>query len=316
MSSIENEMGTAGPTTRYGATRQIWLIMCAGSAAALAAIAAAIGVLFRGSGAVREVISVRGEPYVMATDGVYAYNAQRIVAEGAGWDVFTLFVVVPALSISLPFIWRRSIRAHLFAAGLLAYLFYQYFMYAMTWAYGPLFPLFVLIYALSLVGAIALLVAVGRDGVSAVPTHFPRRSTAAFAIVMSGVLLLMWAGRIAVGLAAGGEATLLGQTTLVVQAMDLGLVVPAGLFVGIALLRRRLSGYLFAPVYLVTATAMAAAILAMLLSAWAVEGELVLGPALLFAVATAAGAWLGLEAFGAVGTTKESFRRLLPILRT
>lgn len=36
-----------------------------------------------------------------------------------------------------------SLRARMLAVGLLAYLFYQYMMYALFWALGPLFPLFI-----------------------------------------------------------------------------------------------------------------------------------------------------------------------------
>ena len=55
----------------------------------------------------------------MATTGVYQWNGQRVVAEGIGWDLFTLLVVVPVLLLSLPFVARESFRGWLFALGLL-----------------------------------------------------------------------------------------------------------------------------------------------------------------------------------------------------
>ena len=42
--------------------------------------------------------TVRGGTYDVALNGVYANNAQRLVAEGVGWDVFTLIVVRARLS--------------------------------------------------------------------------------------------------------------------------------------------------------------------------------------------------------------------------
>src|SRR5512133_1691778 len=101
--------------------------------------ASAVGVFLRGDGAAVTVVSPRGERYPMISSGVYAWNAQRIVAEGVGWDVFTLAVVVPALLLSIPWLLRGSLRARLAVLGLLAYVFYQYLMYALAWAFGPLF---------------------------------------------------------------------------------------------------------------------------------------------------------------------------------
>ena len=53
-----------------------------------------IGVFFRGSGASRSVISERGEEYEMVVDGIYKFNSERMVAEGIGWDIFSLFIAV------------------------------------------------------------------------------------------------------------------------------------------------------------------------------------------------------------------------------
>jgi len=74
-------------------------ILLLGIAAAVAA-AAWLGVFARGDGTTAPATSIRGESYEYATTGVYAYNAQRVVAEGVGWDVFTLFVVVPSLVVA------------------------------------------------------------------------------------------------------------------------------------------------------------------------------------------------------------------------
>ena len=64
--------------------------------AAVAGLASGLGVFARGDGSFQIVTSVRGVTYEMATNGVYAFNSRQLVAEGIGWDVFTLFVAVPA----------------------------------------------------------------------------------------------------------------------------------------------------------------------------------------------------------------------------
>jgi hypothetical protein len=224
----------------------------------------------------------------MATSGVYAYNAQRVVAEGVGWDVVTLFLAVPALLLAAPLVARGSFRGRLFAVGLLGYFLYQYLEYAVTWALGPLFLLFVAIYATSLVG-------IAWIGWSLVKEHpatmfaerFPRRGWAALNLAMSSLLTLLWLQRIA--LATRGEpGLLLGETTLTVQALDLGLLVPTSVLIAILVLRRTEIGYALAASFGVTFATMTAAIAAMLVSAAVIEGTVEMVPLAIFALASLA----------------------------
>lgn len=258
--------------------------------AVAAAITSAVGVFGRGDGATVLVTSVRGETYPMMTTGVYAWNAQRLVAEGVGWDAFTLFVVCPAAIATAAFVARGSLRARLVALGVLAYFFYQYLMYATTWALGPLFPAFVAIFAASLGGLawIGSTLARERLGERFAPS-FPRRSAATLAFLLAALLLAMWIPRIVTALRGDlAGAMVLGQTTLVVQALDLGLLVPLAVAAGVTVLRRRAVGYVLAAVFAVKALAMASAICAMLLVAWRVEGTLDAAPFAVFATAAAA----------------------------
>ena len=116
-------------------TTQIGIVVLCLAIALLTAGAAAAGLFLRGDGSFEPVTSVRGEQYEMATTGVYAYNAERVVAEGIGWDVFTLLFAVPALLAALPSLARGTLRGKLFALGNHAKQFYQKLMYAMTWAF-------------------------------------------------------------------------------------------------------------------------------------------------------------------------------------
>lgn len=275
--------------------------ICAG-VAVLAGIAAALGVFARGGGTLESVINERGVPYEMATTGVYAYNAQRVVAEGIGWDIFTLLIAVPALVVAAFLVARGSFRGRLFAAGLLGYFFYQYLEYAVTWAFGPLFLLFVAIYAASLAGLVWIGVSIARDGVAGrFGERFPRRSWAVLSIAMASMLTLLWLQRIAAALGGdllGGGLT--SETTMTVQALDLGLVVPTSIIIAVLVWRRGAAGQVLAAVYSVTFVAMALAIVAMLLSAWAAEGNLELPPVAIFGLAAAAAVAIGLRMYRSV----------------
>lgn len=257
--------------------------------ALLAGTAAAIGITQRGSGATAEATSILGERYSYAIDGVYAHNAVRVVAEGVGWDAVTLFLAVPALLVAAVFVARGSLRARLAALGLFGYLAYQYLMYAMFWAVGPLFPLFVVLYPAALLG-IAWIVGTldTRALAAAVGPGFPRRTLAVFAAVMSAMLVVMWVPRIAAGIAGDPVgANLLGTPTLTVQALDLGLVVPLSLATAVLVWRRHRAGYVLGALFTVKAVTMAGAIVAMLVSAWMVEGTLEVVPFAIFGAVTA-----------------------------
>lgn len=275
--------------------------LCAG-VALLAGIASALGVFARGDGTVETVTNARGVVYEMVTTGVYAYNAQRVVAEGIGWDIFTLLIAVPALFVAAFLVARGSFRGRLLALGLLGYFFYQYLEYAVTWAFGPLFLLFVVIYAASLAGMLWVGISLIRDGVAGrFSERFPRRSWAVLNVTMAALLTLLWVQRIVAALggelAAGG---LTSETTMTVQALDLGLVVPTSVFVAVLTWRRSAAGYVLAAACAVTFAAMASAIVGMLLSAWAVEGTLAVAPVAIFSVAAVAAVALGARMYRSV----------------
>lgn len=261
------------------------------------AVTAALGVFGRGDGSTATGVSIRGEEFEYATTGVYAYNAERVVAEGVGWDALTLFVAVPALLACVPFVARGSLRGRLVAAGILGYFVYQYLMYAVFWALGPLFPAFIVLYPVSAAGIVWI---VSTLDVRTLPgrfsDRFPRRGMAIFSGAISLMLVAMWVPRIATGLSGDlAGAGLLGTQTFAVQALDLGIIVPLALATALLVWRRRPAGYLLAAVFSVKGVTMSGAIVAMLVSAWIVEGAPEVLPLALFSAVTAVA---GAIAFG------------------
>lgn len=239
----------------------------------------------------------------MATTGVYANNALQVVAEGVGWDVFTLVVAAPALLLAAIGVWRGSSRAALLATGLLGYVLYNHLEYAVTWAFGPLFPLFVILFAASLAGLIGFGALLAAEGIGhRFSERFPRRSWAALSIGMSVLLTVMWAGRIVDALGSDIPPQLHGETTMTVQALDLGLVVPVSLIIAVAALRRHPAGLVAAASFSVTFVAMAAAIAAMMVSSWMVTGVPAIEPIVIFGVACLLG----------MGVSTRMLRSLVP----
>lgn len=268
--------------------------------ALLAAGVSAAGVFLRGDGSTASAVSIRGEEFEYVTTGVYAHNAERIVAEGVGWDAVTLFFAVPLALIAVPGVARGSLKARLLAMGVLAYFFYQYLMYAVFWALGPLFPFFIVLYAASAAGIVWT---VSTIGVATLPARFserfPRRTMAIYSGLMGLMLVAMWSKRIGIGLSGDmAGADMLGMPTLSVQALDLGMIVPLALATAVLTWRRRPWGYLLASVFAVKGLTMAGAICAMLVSAALVEGVLEVGNFAIFGTSTLAAALIAWRIFG------------------
>ncbi|WP_455382268.1 hypothetical protein, partial [Salinispira pacifica] len=86
---------TDQPSPRAAAPMPRALVALCAAIVLATAVAAGAGVFLRGEGHTQRVTSARGESYLMVTDGIYRNNAQRVVAEGVGWDIVTLFLAVP-----------------------------------------------------------------------------------------------------------------------------------------------------------------------------------------------------------------------------
>ena len=84
------------------------------------------------------------------------------------------------------------------------------------------------------------------------PSHFserpPRRGIAGLLVFAAAFLTLAWQGRIAPTLFQDQVPLLESVTSMFIQAMDLGLIVPLCVLSGILLLRRNAWGYLLASV--------------------------------------------------------------------
>jgi hypothetical protein len=115
--------------------------------------------------------------------------------------------------------------------------------------------------------------------VEALPARFserlPVRFIAGFFIAIGAMLTLMWLGRIVPPLIAGTPPFgLESYTTLVIQVLDLGVMVPVAFLSAVLLLRKRPWGYLLSAVVCIKGVTMLSAISAM------VVGQLIIGVSL------------------------------------
>jgi hypothetical protein len=278
--------------------------------ALLAGVASLAGILLRGDLATEPWTTLRGEAVDAVIGGIYAWNALPVVAEGVGWDLVTLVLAVPGALLAALAVARGSYRGVLVALGFLVYFLYQYAEYAMFWAIGPLYPLHVLLVAVSL-STTALLV--GRLDLASAPLRFdptfPRRAVTGLGILMVVVLAGLWlptVGRVVLG--GEVQGILNGGNTLVVPAFDLGFLVPLGIFTAVAAWRRHPAGYLLATTVVVKAAAMGAAIVAMLLVEWATTGVFAVAPIAVFGLIALGSAAIGRRVYASIGDLRADGR--------
>ncbi|MBI4501519.1 MAG: hypothetical protein HY700_10190 [Gemmatimonadetes bacterium] len=211
----------------------------------LVAVATGSALLPPANGPPIPFVTARGEPALLQGSGLYRFDPAPLAREGLVWDAINLVIGVPALVLALFFAHRGSLRGRLAVTGLSLYFAYVYVQYATMVALNPLFPVYIAIFALSLVNLFVSLALIDPPHVkSHVSPRFPRRFFAGFAFLLSSALLVLWGLRIAAILRSGRfPPELAGMVTLQSQAFDLGLVVPLALASGILLLRDHAWGY-------------------------------------------------------------------------
>lgn len=182
-------------------------------------------------------------------NGLYKNDTKSGAVQEQGNDLVTLVLSVPLLLASAYFAAKGSLRGRLIWTGMVFYFLYTYAMMAFMTAYNQLFLVYVAIYSLSLYtfGASLLTLDINKvkDSLSAAPV----KATVVFMFLVSIMLLTMWLGDIVPSLMAGqAPARLETYTTLVIQAMDLGILAPLGIITGTLLLKRNAWGYTLASI--------------------------------------------------------------------
>lgn len=259
----------------------VWLVGCI---ALLSFIASGLGVFWQGNGPRQNFITLHGETVSILGSGLYRFdtvtNASQVIAQ----DVVTLILGIPLLIISTGLYLKDLLRGKLMLCGTLAYFLYTYTSYTMLVAYNGLFLVYVALFSLSLFAFILALMSIELE---ALPAHFsvrlPRKSIATFLFVLASFLLLAWVARIGSGLLKDlPPVGLESSTTLVIQALDLGILVPLSYLAGILLLKRRAWGYLLSSIVLFKSLTLGTAICAMVLGQILAGVEVGLVEAILF----------------------------------
>jgi len=225
-----------------------WLVLLIG---VLALTAASAGLFYAHPGESYPYTNHRGETVMMNGHGLYFYDTVSSAAQAQGNDLVTLLVGVPLLLISAWLSFRGSLRGRLLLTGTLGFFLYTYMSMACLAAFNALFLVYAAIFGLSLYAFILSMLSFDLKTLPrAFTNRFPRAWIAGLIFLVGGFLLLAWLGRIVPPLFQNRTPALENTTTLVIQFMDLGLIVPLAFLSGVLLLLRNPWGYLLSSIML------------------------------------------------------------------
>ncbi|NBC02350.1 MAG: hypothetical protein GVY20_01455 [Bacteroidetes bacterium] len=257
----------------------------------MAGVASSMGIFSTGGPGPFEYESIRGEAVQIYGQGLYRHMSADVAPQGIAQDYVTLFIAIPFLWISL--FWARtgSLRGRFLLAGTLGYFFVTYLFYLVMAMYNILFLLYAALLGISFFGL--SLVMLSFD-VNELPGQFsentPVKLSGGFLILNTVAIAMLWLGVIIPPLLDG---TIIPQqtehyTTLIVQGLDLGLLLPLAFVSGVLFIQKKPMGYLLAPVYLgflcILMAALVSKIIAMGLMGQNIIPVIFIIPAILFAV--------------------------------
>lgn len=232
--------------------------------AAAAAVASIVGVLSWPDAV--SVLTARGEAVELFGAGVYQFDSLFAGAGNRGADLVTL-MVVPVLALAVAGHWRGSLRSSMVLTGTLTWLVYVYGTRSVGAAFGPWFLVYVGTFAAAGWALVLIVSGVDVGSVQRLVPRLPRRWPAALMVVCGVVTALIWLIPVAAALVSGELLPRLdGYTTAVTVAVDVAVLAPAAVAAGVAIRRRRASGYLLAIPLLVLAALLAPMIAAQTVS--------------------------------------------------
>lgn len=222
-----------------------WLI----PAISILAFFATLAGLWPADGQSYPYTNFRGEQVTINARGLYYWDTVSSAAQVQANDLVMLALGLPLLILSFWLTLRGSLRGRLLLTGTLGFILYTYITMCFGAAYNAFFLVYVALFSLSL---FAFILSMMSFDLETLPSHFsdklPTGWIAGLLFFAASFLALAWLGRIGPTLVSEQIPMLENVTSMFIQAMDLGLVVPLCVLAGVLLLKRNPWGYLLASI--------------------------------------------------------------------
>lgn len=229
-------------------------------------IASLFGLLTKQGPGEHSIQSFRGQEEILIYGrGLYQNEPLSGAVQVLAQDFVTILVGIPMLLLSVYFFRKGSIKGQLLLTGTLGYFLYTYTSYSFLLMFNPFFLVYVALMSASLFAFVLAMMSFDLNNLSSYfKPKLPTRLIGGFLITFGVLILLMWLGRIIPALMDGTTPVGLDiYTTLVIQALDLGLIVPAAILSGVLVIKKKPFGYLLAPVIIIKGFTLATAVTVM-----------------------------------------------------
>lgn len=231
----------------------LWLLPIIGG---LALIAAGGGLFWPVAGTPYPYTTLRGEQVMINARGIYQYDTVSSAAQMQANDLVTLALGLPLLVISAWMAWRSqpnsawNLRGRLLLTGTLGFFLYTYMSMCFATHFNNLFLVYVALFSLSLFAFVLAMMSFDLQSLPAqFSEHLPHNAIAGLLLATGSFLMLAWVGgRVLPAIQPSAVPALDNVTSMVIQVMDLGIILPACFVAAILLLRHRPWGYLLASV--------------------------------------------------------------------
>jgi hypothetical protein len=234
---------------------------------ALSLIAAGYGAFSNQGNGQSEFKSIYGETITIYGKGLYKNDSVAMASQAIAQDYVTLFMAIPLLLVSFYLSKKGLLKGKLLLTGTLGYFLYTYTSYSFLSMYNSMFLIYIMLMSASF---FAFLIAFKSFDLPNLYLYFDKKLPVTFIggflLFVSFLFGMMWIGKIIPTLTQNVPPVGIDHyTTLVIQAMDLGFLIPAGIWAGILFLKRRPLGYLLGSVLIVKFITLLTALTAMII---------------------------------------------------
>lgn len=214
-----------------------------------------------------EIQSLYGETIKIYGKGIYHNDSVSVASQGIAQDIVTMIIGLPLLIASLYYARKELLRGRLLLTGTLGYFLYTYISYTFLWMYNSLFLVYVMLMSMSFFAFTLSMMSFDAESLKdSFNKKTPVKFLGGFQIFIAIAIGLLWIGKIIPTLVNNSiPVGLEHYTTLVIQAMDLGFVVPLAVLSGILLIKRKPFGYLLTSVIIIKGITMLTSISAMII---------------------------------------------------
>ncbi len=196
-------------------------------------------------------LAIIGNIIGLSVKSIYGTLTPAFLPQAIAQDVASLVVISPLWLLLAILALRGSLRASLLWMGVLFFTVYNYVIYTFSIPFGPLFPLWLVVFGLSLY---ALIGAIASSDFETIKKSFTNDRivtvVAWFLIVVAVLFAFLWFSEDIPALLRGTRPQSLVDMALPtnpVHILDLSFFLPGAILLGIMLLKRKALGYVLAP---------------------------------------------------------------------